>query len=291
MINLVSCNYCSGSGKLINENLSSFPCFICGGVGQIKILEKSRKCNYCLGNGSKLLENGIKAPCELCKGTGYLQKFDNQYFTEGDAAKCNIIFIDIVKYSKRRIVSQQKIITKLNDLIHEVFTETSFMFNFVDIIKIPIGDGIALVFPENNKNFEYLKYSKLLLRKVYNYEKKEPCDQIRNKYYCNDHDHFKVRIGIGSGDCIIYKDINDNLNVAGNEMNYASRVMSKANPNQICLTESAYKQLIDFSQEPIYNHFKEYTNIKIKHDEMIKIFRYLHEVYDINNDDITTNFL
>ena len=75
------------------------------------------------------------------------------------------------------------------------------------------------------------------------------------------------------GKVIIYKDINNNYNVAGNPINMAARLLSEANRNQIVLTETAYKQTIDLSDNPNYSDdFEEIVNVEFKHKITANIY-------------------
>ncbi len=71
------------------------------------------------------------------------------------------------------------------------------------------------------------------------------CEKFNSFGWCNCHNKFNVKIGISEGRGIIYKDFNQNYNLAGSMINMASRLLSEANRNQILLTQEAYKQIID----------------------------------------------
>jgi class 3 adenylate cyclase len=67
--------------------------------------------------------------------------------------------------------------------------------------------------------------------------------------WCNCHDFFDVRIGTSDGKAIIFKDINGNYNVAGNPVNVASRVMGFGDRQKVLLTDEAYKNMIDMTED------------------------------------------
>ena len=78
---------------------------------------------------------------------------DKQY----GATNVMVVFLDIIKYSLRKSVMQQKVINALNAVLQQTFNDISKEYapdaqkqelNFLnDIIKIPTGDGAAIVFP------------------------------------------------------------------------------------------------------------------------------------------------
>src|SRR5579862_2059861 len=68
-----------------------------------------------------------------------------------------VVFLDVIKYSLRKSVMQQRIINAFNDTLQQACDDISKKYaleaqkrtiNFAtDIIKIPTGDGAAIVFP------------------------------------------------------------------------------------------------------------------------------------------------
>jgi RecJ-like exonuclease len=58
---MVTCRFCDGTGKYLNK-----PCEICGGKGEVEVVDKNRKCQFCKGRGYMMA--GI--PCTTCGGTG-----------------------------------------------------------------------------------------------------------------------------------------------------------------------------------------------------------------------------
>jgi hypothetical protein len=94
--------------------------------------------------------------------------------------------------------------------------------------------------------------------------------------WCNCHDFFDVRLGISDGRAIIFKDINDNYNVAGNPVNVASRVMGYGDNQQVLLTEDAYKNMIDMTEDTdLESKFKSHGKMPVKHNVVIGIYQYV----------------
>src|SRR5688572_9123066 len=101
---------------------------------------------------------------------------------EGIIAKQNhltplqVVFIDIEKYSRRRTKTQTEVIERFTTVLRDVLTETSARFvsyaqdnnvNFqTDIIRIPTGDGAAIVFPFHGLSEIHLFFSQALLRGI-----------------------------------------------------------------------------------------------------------------------------
>lgn len=224
------------------------------------------------------------------KESNYLENIIN---TKRGAINLQIVFTDIVDYSKRKSTMQKKVIENFTKLSQDALESTSQQYikyaqendlNFAtDLIKIPTGDGLAVIFPFEGLQSAHLEFAKIFLEKIHGHNKSQSCDRFIEQGWCNCHDNFNIRIGISEGKGIIYKDLNENYNVAGNVINMASRVMQLSDPNSILLTEEAYKNLIDMTLDTnIEDSFEEFTNIKIKHGIKLNIYQYCPESDSIN---------
>jgi len=124
----------------------------------------------------------------------------------------------------------------------------------------------------------------MLLEEVHKHNIGDDCEYFKEKSWCNCHDNFNLRIGLSEGKGIIYKDLNGNYNVAGNVINMASRVMNLGDNNSIILTEEAYTNVIDMTEDTILEkNFKLYKGIEIKHGLKLNIYQYCPEYAYINN--------
>jgi len=224
------------------------------------------------------------------KKSNYLENIIN---AKRGAINLQIVFTDIVDYSKRKSTIQKKVIDNFTKLSQEALESTSQQYikyaqendlNFAtDLIKIPTGDGLAVIFPFEGLQSAHLEFAKIFLEKIHEHNKIQICDRFIEPGWCNCHDNFNIRVGISEGKGIIYKDLNENYNVAGNVINMASRVMQLSDPNSILLTEEAYKNLIDMTLDTdIEDSFKEFVNIKIKHGIRLNIYQYCLESDYIN---------
>lgn len=207
-----------------------------------------------------------------------------------------VTFIDIEKYSQRRTSSQVSIINEFTNCLNLTLQEISKEYldfaqnnnyNFKsDIIIIPTGDGAAINFTFDGLHNIHIKFAEFFLKNqnIHN-QKSEVCEKFEANGWCNCHNKFNVRIGLAEGKAIIYKDINDNFNVAGNPINMAARLLGEANRNQIILTESAYKQAIDLSENPNYSdEFIKMQDVEFKHGLKMNIFVLKSDQEYINNE-------
>jgi TolB-like protein/class 3 adenylate cyclase/Flp pilus assembly protein TadD len=154
----------------------------------------------------------------------------------------HVLFIDIVGYSKLSINEQRAVVDKLNQIVRQ--TEE---FRRADgagrLIKIPVGDGMALVFydsPETPVECA-LEISRLL--------KQRP--------------ELRLRMGVHSGAVSGVVDVNERANVAGVGINIAQRVMDCADAGHILLSKRVAEDLEQYTHwQPHLHHLGE---CEVKH--------------------------
>src|SRR5215469_11876785 len=115
-----------------------------------------------------------------------------------------VLFIDIVGYSKLSVNEQQATIEQLNDIVRqsEQFRKAEAASR---ILKIPTGDGMALVFYRSPE---------------------EPAQcAVEISRALKDNARLQVRMGIHGGPISGVVDVNERTNVAGGGINMAQRVM------------------------------------------------------------------
>ena len=201
---------------------------------------------------------------------------------------CNalVVFLDIEKYSKRRTLSQIEVIDALTEDMEKALDAVSRQhiqyaqqnaLNFkTDIIKIPTGDGAAIVFSFDGLHSIHLDFARELLKITAERRSAQPCDHFDVNGWCNCHAYLNLRLGLAEGRVIIYRDLNGNYNVAGSTINLASRVMGLADRNQIIFMTHAYLQIIDMIDDPTFvSCFREFRDVQIKHNEKINVYQYI----------------
>jgi len=202
--------------------------------------------------------------------------------------------MDIVDYSKRKSTIQKKVIenfTKTSQDALQVISQKYIEYaqenniNFAsDIIKIPTGDGLAVVFTFEGVQVIHLDFAKVVLEKIHEHNLKNDCERFKEEGWCNCHDNFNLRIGISEGKGIIFKDINGNYNVAGNTVNIAARVMQMGDSNTILLIEDAYDSIIDMTEDTaLEEDLNIFKNIKVKHGVKLNIAQYCPKCDFINS--------
>jgi hypothetical protein len=200
---------------------------------------------------------------------------------------CNmqVVFVDIEKYSQRRTVSQIEVVDAFTDCLgkalHDIskeyleYTQANGLNFQKDIIRLPTGDGVAVVFSFDGLHDIHLKFAKALLRHTHELKAANSCDKFQAQGWCNCHPTFNVKIGISEGKGIIFKDVNDLFNVAGGVVNMAARVMGFGERNHIMFTDEAFSQIVDMIDDPnMVDHFVTYADVEIKHKHKITIYQY-----------------
>jgi hypothetical protein len=81
------------------------------------------------------------------------------------------------------------------------------------------SNGAAIIFSFDGLHDIHLFFAKKLLENINALNKINMCDKFIEQGWCNCHSNFFVRIGVSEGKGILYKDLNDGYNVAGDVIN------------------------------------------------------------------------
>jgi len=135
------------------------------------------------------------------------------------------LFIDIVGYSKLSIDAQRAAIDELNEVVRE-----SEQFQKAEaearLIKIPTGDGMALVFYKSPE---------------------EPVEcALEISRVLKEHPRLQLRMGVHSGPVSGVIDVNGQANLAGAGLNMAQRVMDCGDDRHILLSKRVADDLGEY---------------------------------------------
>lgn len=179
---------------------------------------------------------------------------------EFTTARIKYIYLDVVGFTHNRTVEAQvKIVSALNNIVKASLTRS---FPELDVIYIPIGDGICICLLDSKVHDDYIIIAEEIIRKinaVYNPQVKQSL-------------RFQVRIGINENIDNIVIDINGNRNVCGSGVNDAQRIMNFGDSNHILVGRSVADSLIP--REKYSKAFRRY-NGKTKHDTHMEIYQYI----------------
>src|SRR5438477_4833954 len=166
----------------------------------------------------------------------------------------HVLFIDVVAYSKLLVNEQREVLQQLNDIVRNApqFGKSSAAGK---LIRIPSGDGMALVFFQSPE--EPVHCAMEIARALKN------------------HPHIRVRMGVHSGPVDQMTDLNDRLNVAGAGINFAQRVMDCGDAGHILISKRVAD---DLAQDSIWQPLlHELAEIEVKHGVKLGVVNLYNE--------------
>src|SRR5438067_3303634 len=173
----------------------------------------------------------------------------------------HVLFLDIVGYSKQLTNEQQTLIDQLNQVVRssEEFQSAEAAGR---LIKIPTGDGMALVFY------------------------KSPAQPVECALEINralkTYPELRVRMGVHSGPVSAVTDLNDRTNAAGVGINVAQRVMDCGDAGHILLSQRVAEDLAQYSEWQPQLH--DMGEVEVKHGVRIHIFNLYNK--ELGNPDV-----
>src|SRR5712691_2090529 len=160
----------------------------------------------------------------------------------------HVLFIDIVGYSKRSINEQGAVVDELTEVVRgsDQFQKAEAAER---LIKIPTGDGMALVFytsPEAPAQCA-IEISRIL----------------------KEHPHLQLRMGVHSGPVSGVIDMNGQANLAGAGLNMAQRVMDCGDAGHILVSKRVADDLGEYEHwRPLLHDLGE---CEVKHGMRVSI--------------------
>ena len=224
------------------------------------------------------------------------------YDHQNRTLNAKVVFTDIVSYSKRRSQMQAAVVDAFMHLLKQALdTTASASINYIqsnginfdtEVIRIPSGDGAAIVFPFEGLHDVHLRFALSLLEALHEFNGKGACDKFIAQGWCNCHPFFNITTGIAEGKVVLYQDLNGNYNIAGNAINMAARVMGMADHNQIIFTDDAYRQIIDMVDDATLDQrFLAFKDARIKHGLKITVYQYVDKTLPYLNSVLTESLM
>ena len=170
----------------------------------------------------------------------------------------HVLFLDIVGYSKLSVNEQHAQVEELNAIVRlcEQFRKAEAAGR---LLKIPTGDGMALVFYKSPE---------------------EPAQcAVEISRALKDNARLQVRMGIHSGPVSGVVDVNERTNVAGGGINMAQRVMDCGDAGHILLSHRVAEDLEQFERWRPFLH--DIGTFELKHGVHVSVTNlYSNEVGD-----------
>jgi TolB-like protein len=160
----------------------------------------------------------------------------------------HVLFVDIVGYSKLSINEQRGAVGELNEVVRasEQFQKAEAAGR---LIKIPTGDGMALVFYTSPEAPAQCAIEISRMRK--------------------EHPSLQLRMGVHSGPVSGVIDVNGHANLAGAGLNIARRVMDCGDAGHILLSNHVAEDLEEYEQWGPLLH--ELGSCEVKHGVRIPV--------------------
>jgi TolB-like protein/class 3 adenylate cyclase/Tfp pilus assembly protein PilF len=177
----------------------------------------------------------------------------------------HVLFIDIVGYSKLLINQQSEALRELNEIVRGTsrFREADAEGK---LIRLPTGDGMALVFRTNPEDPAQcaLEISRALKR----------------------HPNIQLRMGVHSGPVNEVADVNQRANIAGAGINIAQRVMDCGDAGHILISKRAAEDLEQYDHwQPLLHELGE---CEVKHGARVHVVNLYTE--ELGNSEIPEKF-
>jgi class 3 adenylate cyclase len=166
--------------------------------------------------------------------------------SSGRTVVCSVLFLDIVEYSKKSVAEQAQLKQQSNGLLAHALESVAPR----DRIILDTGDGAAVAFlgaPED------ALFVALAIR-----------DSAAG---------LPIRMGINLGPARLVKDLNGQINIIGDGINVAQRVMSFSDPGQLLVSRSYYEVVSCLSSD----YASLFTHQGLRTDKHVRA----HEVYSV----------
>jgi len=161
----------------------------------------------------------------------------------------HVLFIDIVGYSKLLINEQSEVLQKLSEVVRAT-AQVRDAESAGKLIRLPSGDGMALVFRTNP-------------------EAPARC-ALEISQALKGHPEVRVRMGIHSGPVNEIVDVNERSNIAGGGINLAQRVMDCGDAGHILLSKRVADDLAQYREWQPQLH--DLGECEVKHGGVISVF-------------------
>lgn len=161
----------------------------------------------------------------------------------------HVLYMDLVEFSRLPMQEQTRLISRLQQLLRD---QADFQRADAagDLIRLPTGDGIALVFFRNPE--APVRCALDVARAA------RAIPQMR------------LRMGLHSGPVHRIADINTHANVAGSGINLAQRVMAAGDPGHILLSDTIAQMLHQMGDWSEY--LRDLGDFEVKHGQHLHLF-------------------
>jgi class 3 adenylate cyclase len=166
--------------------------------------------------------------------------------SSGRTLVCSVLFLDIVEYSKKPVAEQLQLKQAFNAALGRALEEVAPR----DRIILDTGDGAAVTFLG------------------------DPEDALFGSIVMRDSAQaLGVRMGVNLGPVRLVKDLNGQVNIIGDGINVAQRVMSFSRPGQLLVSRSFYEVVSCLSRDyaSLFRHEGSRTDKHVRDHEVYSV--------------------
>jgi len=180
----------------------------------------------------------------------------------------NKIFLcDIIGYSQREPLEQQKCHALIVDLAHKTLERVEARLDR-DVIALPTGDGVAFNYKTDAPDIHVRTALEML--------------RMLDEHNRGAGPRVELRIGLNTHVDAIVTDVNGRENIVGEGINEAQRVMDLGGHAQVLLHRATYVDLRNYQQ--YQGRLRDLGDYLVKHDRVVPIVQYVDlECQFLNN--------
>jgi class 3 adenylate cyclase len=164
---------------------------------------------------------------------------------------CSIVFLDIVEYSRKAVSDQLRLKQAFNAIVGRALEQVAVR----DRIVLDTGDGAAITFLGDPEDALFAAMA------------------MRDDFTRSD--ALAVRMGVNLGPVRLIKDINNQLNIIGDGINVAQRVMSFAGTGELLVSRSFHEVVSCLSSD----YGAMFVHLGARTDKHVRE----HDVYSVGN--------
>ena len=166
---------------------------------------------------------------------------------------CSVLFLDIVEYSKKAVADQLHLKQSFNQLLAKALEQVAQR----DRIILDTGDGAAVTFMGDPED---ALFAAMAVRDAAVAFPQGP-------------GALPTRLGINLGPVRLVKDLNGQMNIIGDGINVAQRVMSFARPGQLLVSRSFYEVVSCLSRDysNLFQHEGSRTDKHVREHEVYSV--------------------
>jgi class 3 adenylate cyclase len=159
---------------------------------------------------------------------------------------CSVLFLDIAEYSRKPVAEQLQLKQAFNRILGEALEQVAPR----DRIILDTGDGAAVTFMGDPEDALFAAMSM-----------RDMCGTV------------PVRLGVNLGPVRLVKDLNSQMNIIGDGINVAQRVMSFSRPGQLLVSRSFYEVVSCLSRDyaGLFHHEGSRTDKHVREHEVYSV--------------------